>query len=72
VLLQAQVDKLIVDSNNLQKVVDVQIEKGFKANYKIATLKEHLKMEKANKDKFLDKLSKLSNEAFTFRHQQDI
>jgi hypothetical protein len=35
------VDKLIVDSNNLQKVVDVQIEKGFRANYKIATLKEH-------------------------------
>jgi hypothetical protein len=52
--------------------VDVQIEKGFKANYKIATLKEHLKMEKANKDKFLDKLSELSNEAFTLKHQQDI
>jgi len=72
VLLQAQVDKLIVDSNNLQKVVDMQIEKRFRANYKIATLKEHLEMEKANKEKFLDKLSKLSNEAFTFKHQQNI
>jgi hypothetical protein len=29
-------------------------------------------MEKANKDKFLDKLSELSNEAFTLKHQQDI
>ncbi len=45
-LLQAQVDKLTVDSNNLQEVMDVQIEKGFRANYKIATLKEHLKMER--------------------------
>jgi hypothetical protein len=41
VLLQAQVDKLMANNNNLQQVVDVQIEEGFKGNYKIATLKEH-------------------------------
>jgi len=50
----------------------VQIEKRFRANYKITTLKKHMKMEEANKVKLLDRLSKLNNEAFTFRHQHDI
>jgi hypothetical protein len=48
--------------------MDVQIEKGFKVNYKITTLKEHLKMEKTDKEKFLDRLSVFSDEAFTLRH----
>ncbi len=65
-------DKLKVDSNSLQEVVDVQIEEGLKGNYKIATLEEHLKMEKANKEKLLHRLSEFSDEAFTLRHLQDI
>ncbi len=39
-LLQAQVDKLLADSNNLQEVMDVQIEEGFRGYYKIATLEK--------------------------------
>jgi hypothetical protein len=38
------VDKLVVDNKNLWEVVDVQIEEGFKASYKITILKKHLKM----------------------------
>jgi hypothetical protein len=41
VLLQAQVENLTINGNNLQEVVDVQIEEGLKGSYKIATLKEH-------------------------------
>ncbi len=59
-------------NTNLQEVVDVQIEKVFRTNYKMAILKEHLKMERANKEKFLDRLNELSDEAFTLRHHQDI
>jgi hypothetical protein len=51
--------------------VDVQIE-GLRVNYKITTLKAHLKMERANKEKLLDMLSKFNDEAFTFKHQQNI
>jgi hypothetical protein len=29
-------------------------------------------MERANKEKYLDRLNELSDEAFTLRHQQDI
>jgi hypothetical protein len=42
-------DKLMAKNTNLREVVDVQIEKGFKTNYKMAVLKKHLKMERANK-----------------------
>lgn len=59
-------------NTNLREVVDVQIEKGFKTNYKMATLKKHLKMERANKERFLDRLNELNDEAFTLIHHQDI
>jgi heme oxygenase len=65
-------DKLMANNTNLYEVVDVQIEKGFKTNYKMATLKEHLKMERANKERLLYQLNELSDEAFTFIHHQDI
>jgi hypothetical protein len=52
--------------------VDVQIEKGFRTNYKMAILKEHLKMERANKDRLLDRLNEWSDEPFTLRHHQDV
>jgi hypothetical protein len=48
--------------------VDVQIKESLKVNNKIATLKKHLKMERVDKEKFLDRLSKLSDEAFTLKH----
>ncbi len=62
----------MANNTNLYEVVDVQIEKGFKTNYKMATLKEHLKMERANKERLLYQLNELSDEAFTFIHHQDI
>jgi hypothetical protein len=65
-------DKLTIDSNNLWEVMDVQIKGGLMVNYKITTLKEHLKMERPDKEKFLDRLNKLNDEAFTFRHQDDV
>ncbi len=72
VLLQAQIDKLMVDNNNLQGVVDVQIEESLHKSYKIGILEEHMKIEKVDKEKLLDRLSELNDEAFTLRHQQDI
>jgi hypothetical protein len=62
------VNKLTTYSNNLQEVVDVQIKESLKANNKIATLKKHLKMERIDKEKLLDRLHKLSDEAFTLKH----
>jgi hypothetical protein len=51
----------------------VQIEEGrLRPNYKITTFKKHLKMEKINKKKFLNRLGELSVEALTLRHQHDI
>jgi hypothetical protein len=66
------VNKLTTYSNNLQEVVDVHIEEGLKANFKIAILKKHLKMEKVDKEKLLDRLSELNDDAFTPKYQQDI
>ncbi len=65
-------DKLTIDNNNLWKVLDVQVEKGPRVNYKITTLKLYLKMERVDKEKFLDRLSELSDEAFTFKRRHDI
>lgn len=65
-------DKLMAKNTNFRKVVDVQIEKGFRTNCKMTTLKEHLKMERANKERLLDRLNELSDEAFTLKHHQDI
>jgi hypothetical protein len=45
----------------------VQIEKRPRVNYKIATLKLYLKMERVDKEKFLDRLNELNDEAFTFK-----
>jgi len=36
-LLQVQMDKLTIDSNNLWEVVVVQIKEGLRVNYKITT-----------------------------------
>jgi hypothetical protein len=57
-------------SNGLKygTLVDIQIEEGHRRNYNITTLEEHLKMERVDKDKLLDRLSKLSDEIFTFMH----
>jgi len=44
----------------------MQIKEGFRKSYK--TLKKHLKMERANKERFLDRLSVLNDKALTFRH----
>ncbi len=44
-LLQAQVDKLMVDNKDLWEVIDMQIEEGLKRKYNITTTNEHLKME---------------------------
>jgi len=52
----------------LRQVVDIQIKEGLNKSYKIATLKKHLKMEKANKERLLDRLSELSDKAFTLKH----
>jgi heme oxygenase len=65
-------DKLVAKNTNLWEVVDMQIEKGFRMNYKMTTLKEHLKMERANKERLLDRLNELSDEAFMLKHHQDI
>lgn len=67
-LVQAQMDKLMMDSNDLQEVIDIQIEEGFKRHYNITTLEEILKMEKVDKDKLLNRLNKLSVELFTLMH----
>jgi hypothetical protein len=48
--------------------VDIPIEEGPMRNYKITTLEEHLKMEKVDKEKLLDKLNELNDEAFTLMH----
>ncbi len=37
-------------------------------NYKTNTLEEHLKMEKVDKEKLLDRLNELNDEVFTFKH----
>jgi hypothetical protein len=66
------VDKLTIDIINLWEIVDMQIKEGFKRSYKIATLEKYLKMERANKERFLDRLNELNDKAFTLRHQQDI
>ncbi len=50
----------------------MQVEKGPRVNYKITTLKLYLKMERVDKEKFLDRLSELSDEAFTFKRRHDI
>ncbi len=47
----------------------MQIKIRFRSNYKITTLKEHLKMERENKEKLMDRLNELSDEAFTLKHQ---
>jgi len=62
---------LTIDNNNLQGVMDVKIE-GRQKSYKIGTLEEHMKIEKVDKEKLLNRLNELNDEAFTFRHQQDI
>lgn len=46
--------------------IDIQIEEGLRRNYNITTLEEHLKMERVDKDKLLDRLIELSDEIFTF------
>jgi tRNA A-37 threonylcarbamoyl transferase component Bud32 len=56
--------KLTVDIINLWEVVDMQIKEGFKKSYKIATLEKHLKMERANKERFLDRMNELSDQGF--------
>lgn len=50
-LLQAQINKLTIDGNNFQGIMDVHIEGDLQKSYKIATLKEHLKIEKVDKEK---------------------
>jgi predicted type IV restriction endonuclease len=65
-------DELQFDDKSLLEVVDVQIEEGLKMKYKITTLKDHLQMERVDKESFLNKLSELNDEAFTLRHQQGI
>ncbi len=67
-LVQAQMDKLMMDSNDLQEVIDIQIEEGFKRHYNITILEENLKMEKVDKEKLLNRLNKLSDELFTLMH----
>jgi RIO-like serine/threonine protein kinase len=62
----------MTNGNNLQKVVDIQIKEGLRRNYKIATLEEHLKIERMDKEKLLDRLNELNDEAFTLRNQHDI
>ncbi len=61
-------------SNRLKygTLVDIQIEEGLRRNYNITSLEEHLKMERVDKDKLLDRLSKLNDEIFTFMHHQGI
>lgn len=58
--------KLTIDIINLWEIVDMQIKEGFRKSYK--TLKKHLKMERTNKERFLDRLSVLNDKALTFRH----
>jgi formate dehydrogenase assembly factor FdhD len=48
--------------------VDIPIEEGPVRNYKTNTLEEHLKMEKVDKEKLLDRLNELNDEVFTFKH----
>jgi hypothetical protein len=48
--------------------INIQIEEGLRRNYNITTLEEHLKMERVDKDKLLDRLIELSDEIFTFMH----
>lgn len=48
-LLQAQMDKLTMDSKDLWEVIDIQIEEGLKKNYNVTILDEHLKMERVDK-----------------------
>jgi hypothetical protein len=48
------------------------LKKGLKKSYKIATLEKHLKIEKVGKEKLLDRLNELNDEAFTFKHQQNV
>jgi hypothetical protein len=57
-------------SNGLKygTLVDIQIEEDLRRNYNITTLEEHLKMERVDKDKLLDRLSELSDEIFTLMH----
>lgn len=57
-------------SNGLkyETFVDIQIEEGLRRNYNITTLEEHLKMERVDKDKLLDRLIELSDQIFTFMH----
>ncbi len=50
-LLQAQIDKLIIDGNNFHGIMEVHIEGDLQKSYKIATLEEHLKIEKVDKEK---------------------
>ncbi len=50
-LLQAQIDKLTMNGNNFQGIVDVHIEGNLQKSYKIATLEEHTKIEKVDKEK---------------------
>jgi hypothetical protein len=49
----------MVDSTNLWEVVDVKIKNGIKRSYKIATLEEHLKIERVDNGRFLIRLSEL-------------
>ncbi len=50
-LLQAPIDRLTIDGNKLQGIVDVHIEGDLQKSYKIATLEEHLKIAKVDKEK---------------------
>ncbi len=67
-MLQAQVDKLMVDSKYLWEVINMQIKEGLKRNYSTTTTEEHLKMERLYKEKLLDRLSQFSDEVFTLNH----
>lgn len=67
-LVQAQMDKLTMDNKDLWEVIDIQIKEGLKRNYNISILEEHLKMERVEKFKLLDRLNELSDEVFTFMH----
>ncbi len=66
--MQAQVDKLMVDSKYLWEVINMQIKEGLKRNYSTTTTEEHLKMERLYKEKLLDRLSQFSDEVFTLNH----